>query len=373
MRALVPAVVGLMLLSACPAPDNAFLPCNSDADCSHFDSCIDGACAPTPAPDAGFVDAGFIDAGFVDAGFVDAGAPADDAGFVDAGAAGEGEGEGFDGLEHEPNDTPDQANALPAFDTDPVIVHASFQDSSDQDFFRIDLPEGNPRAFVHTLDADGLVSTCPDTLLQLFDASGTVRLARNDDGYPDDCSALPLDQLDAGEYVVEVTTFGGHTDYELAIEDDSAGCGDGAVEDLELCDDGNSDDGDGCSSACSLEDGNAFEHEPNNHIVNASGLDLGIGHGTIDPAGDVDIWQMRLFDDATNVTIRTHGGFNDDCDLDTFVELDDNSGDPIGSDDDSGGGSGCSLLVIESLAAGTYFVRVDGTGTGAYRVVTSTD
>lgn len=39
-------------------------------------------------------------------------------------------------------------------------------------------------------------------------------------------------------------------------------CGDGAIEGDEACDDGNVDDGDGCSAECALEDGFACEGEP---------------------------------------------------------------------------------------------------------------
>jgi cysteine-rich repeat protein len=64
-------------------------------------------------------------------------------------------------------------------------------------------------------------------------------------------------------YVLVASTFGGATiigDYTIAMT--TARCGDGAVNDLESCDDGNSDDGDGCSSTCTVEDGFECDDDP---------------------------------------------------------------------------------------------------------------
>jgi len=50
--------------------------------------------------------------------------------------------------------------------------------------------------------------------------------------------------------------------YELSVAADL--CGNGFVREAEECDDGNSADGDGCSSSCEVEDGYTCDGEPSN-------------------------------------------------------------------------------------------------------------
>ncbi len=101
-------------------------------------------------------------------------------------------------------------------------------------------------------------------------------------------------------------------------------CGDGVVDSGEACDDGNPLGGDGCTVACTLEEG-VLEAEPDDDPVDATLLPAGeAGFGSL-PAGDRDCWGVAVpergwisaeVDDGAEgcpdedvlVTLRTPGG-----------------------------------------------------------------
>lgn len=73
----------------------------------------------------------------------------------------------------------------------------------------------------------------------------------------------------------------------------SASCSDGIIDAAEACDDGNADDGDGCSSTCTVEEGYACVGEPSmcgpdcngNGIPDECDLDCGTASGPCDVLG----------------------------------------------------------------------------------------
>ena len=87
--------------------------------------------------------------------------------------------------------------------------------------------------------------------------------------------------------------------------------------------------------------------------------------GTINPAGDVDYFRVRISGDGT-LTVETRG------DTDTQGTLEDSSGREIASNDDGGEFAG-NFSIVRQVSAGTYYVRVEGWSdtTGDYRLVVS--
>lgn len=98
-----------------------------------------------------------------------------------------------------------------------------------------------------------------DTILELYDSTGTL-VARNDDGGLRPCSfldpnALPELLVPAGTYTLRVLSYQGQeiAGYTVEIRTVGLGCGNSVVEEPELCDDGNTANTDGCSSTCTIE------------------------------------------------------------------------------------------------------------------------
>jgi cysteine-rich repeat protein len=107
-----------------------------------------------------------------------------------------------------------------------------------------------------TLVSGGCTFESFDPFLQLLDVDGSTVLVDNDD-YDGACSRVLFEGLAAGTYYLVVressNSVGARSEfpYRLGVTVDS--CGNGARGPLEECDDGNTDDGDGCSSGCEAE------------------------------------------------------------------------------------------------------------------------
>lgn len=143
-------------------------------------------------------------------------------------------------------------------------------------------------------------------------------------------------------------------------------CGNGLLQLglLEQCDDSNTAAGDGCDSTCQLE---LFsEQEPNDTAANAQPLFKNAGKvtGNLSSGDDVDFYRFTLTETSSlNVEIvlaEVDGGScaNGDSDPDTVLYLFDSQGKILREDDDSGDGN-CSKLVLNRLAPGDYFLRVN--------------
>ncbi|MGK4009308.1 DUF4215 domain-containing protein [Sorangium sp. So ce1036] len=284
------------------------------------------------------------------------------------------------GCEVEPNDDPASANDAFALAPD-GRVRAIVGSGADVDMFSVIIPDGAVgRIRVATLDGP-LGSTCGgltiDTRVTILDA-GLATLDGNDDIAEDNyCSFLEVERLRAGDYLVRVdvspgaepptpATFG----YTLSLTLDTAVCGDGVREDPELCDDGNTIGGDGCSATCEL-DTPWPEAEPNGTAAEAGARGAlrpnALVSGAIEPLGDVDVFAFEV-PALADVRIATYDpGSLSECSqgVDTFVRLLAADGESVlESDDDSGPGA-CSLIDprvagwAAGLEPGTYYVVVE--------------
>lgn len=154
--------------------------------------------------------------------------------------------------EVEPNNDPATAQVLTG-----GMTMGSVSPADDVDYYRITVPaNGNVRAET----SDGAGGCNFDTIVTLFAPDGTTQVATNDDGGEGLCSLLDpttnadLTNLGAGDYYLAVEAVGTATGaYTLTVAIGAAGCGNGIFETGEVCDDGNTTAGDGCSPTCQVE------------------------------------------------------------------------------------------------------------------------
>ena len=189
--------------------------------------------------------------------------------------------------------------------------------------------DGQNDANVDDTDLDGRIDTIVD-----LDTNGV------DDAYDSDAASTPDADMDGDDDYLDADDDNDGTDTSLECstpgsceDDDNDGvpnyldtCGDTIVSTGEGCDDGNETNGDGCTSACLAEDGEACD---------ANG---DCDSGDCDVGGD-DVCLACVDDDGGNGTDTGCGGANDFCDEDVLgnacVECIDDAG---GNGQDSGCG-----------------------------------
>ncbi|WP_437647184.1 DUF4215 domain-containing protein [Sorangium sp. So ce362] len=281
------------------------------------------------------------------------------------------------GCEVEPNDRLTSANDAFAIAPDGRI-RAFIDPEGDVDVFSVTVPDGSiGRIRAETLDGP-LGTTCSslgvDTYVTIVDAS-LATLADHDDIASDNyCSSLVLERLSPGEYLVSVqgspTAPPGTFDYTLWLTLDTSVCGDGALEGPELCDDGNTTGGDGCSAACELDTPLA-EVEPNDIAAEADERAAlrpnALVSGAIEPLGDVDVFAIEVPSRAEILLATFSPGTLSACvqGVDTFLQLLDVDGATVLASDDDSGPEACSLIDASvapwatQLQAGTYYVSVE--------------
>jgi len=133
-------------------------------------------------------------------------------------------------------------------------------------------------------------------------------------------------------------------------------CGDSFVDDTEQCDDGAEEAGDGCSPTCQVE---VTESEPNDD-AEAAGPYADPSYALISPAGDIDYFSLSIDGGPKAVTIEAFDVGSSFCSafvMDPYLELFDENGESVASDDDGGEGY-CSKLVLPALDDGEYVVVV---------------
>jgi hypothetical protein len=250
------------------------------------------------------------------------------------------------------NETPATATALP---NTPGLdsMLGELGSPTDQDWFTVTLPvTSNLR--IQTLGVPG-GPTCQglnlDTVLTLYDSSGTNVLTSNDDAGDGFCSLITRTAQAAGTYYVEVTAapFAGVLPYPVSYRLDVSS---------------------GQLSPASFDSSGvittANEAEANNTVGTAQALgslttatDV-LGH-LAGSTGDVDYYSFTLAAPQT-VSATIQDGATALCEdslLDTKVTFLDSAGVvPPVSDEDSGPGL-CSRLSM-TLPAGTYLVKVEG-------------
>ncbi|WP_437622677.1 DVUA0089 family protein [Sorangium sp. So ce1151] len=281
------------------------------------------------------------------------------------------------GCEVEPND--DFASANDAFAVAPDgQIRAFIDPEADVDVFSVTVPDGAVgRLRAQTLDGP-LGTTCSslgvDTYVTIFDGALATIEAHDDIADDNYCSYLVLDKLSAGEYFVSVQVSPAAEpaafDYTLSLTLDTAVCGDGALEDPELCDDGNTTGGDGCSAACEL-DTPLPEVEPNSTAAEADERGAlrpnELVSGAIEPLGDVDVFAFEVPRLAEIQLATFSPGSLSDCHqgVDTFIQLLDVDGETALASDDDSGPEACSLIDASiapwatQLRPGTYYVTVE--------------
>jgi cysteine-rich repeat protein len=177
--------------------------------------------------------------------------------------------------------------------------------------------------------------------------------------------------LEAGRYYLALSLDSGDipSSYSVLLSEDEGGgqngsCGDGIRDFGEGCDDGNTEAGDGCDPNCQPELGDDAQ---GNTREEAAAIALGQATpAAINEGGDFDYYAFTT-EAAGEYQIETSG------DTDVYCHLEDAVGEEIETDDDSGEGMNCQII-IELTANTGYFVKVRGfseTRVGAYSLTIS--
>lgn len=224
-----------------------------------------------------------------------------------------------------------------------------------------------------------------DNALELYEADLVTLRGRKTFGAANDCAEITVDDafarnLPTGAYYLVVRPEGGQTGpLTLRVTILNPACGNGRIESRanEACDDGNTANGDGCSSTCQFEGNVLLEVEPNSDIAGAqaSGAVTATTRtiaGSIDPVADVDFYAFTVPAGATRALVaRTYSNVGDPTSctgIDTRLALYDSAGTEITSNDDTSipTSSVCSEISeastpgvgVNALAPGTYYLEV---------------
>jgi len=138
-------------------------------------------------------------------------------------------------------------------------------------------------------------------------------------------------------------------------------CGDGYRDPGESCDGGNDRRGDGCDDRCEVE---AVETGDNDTLAEADAFEAPF-FGEISPAGDQDYVTFDVASAAT-IVVETRSIGDEACArgmLDSVLELYDDDGDVLDTDDDGGDGT-CSRVSVTTAQPVTYHVRVSASPSG---------
>ena len=279
--------------------------------------------------------------------------------------------------EVEPNNTSQTGTLLGQPDK---LARGAFAAAGDEDYWRITLAQRSD-ILIETFDEMG-PDKCDtmDTVVELRAMNGNTILASDDDGGVGSCSLIDPNLVGAarglarGDYFVRVrlySTTATAAAYHLRVRL-IAVCGNNIRESTEMCDDGNTTDGDGCQSSCTLPA--QLETEPNDDgsVMTGGGTtgnDFSIASaGTpltsdalfdakIMPAGDEDVWAVRNATAAPRLlTVSTLGPMQ--CgSMDTYVHIRDAAGLSVAADDDSGDGN-CSQVSYTVPAMTTVYAHV---------------
>lgn len=133
-------------------------------------------------------------------------------------------------------------------------------------------------------------------------------------------------------------------------------CGDYIVDAGEQCDDGNQAPTDGCDAACQVVESGT---EPNDTRETASPLAEPY-FGAIAPEADVDFIAVTLTAESSTILASTFDFGDGGCALDkidTVLDVLNDQGDVLASDDDGGDGL-CASVVASGLGAGTHYIAV---------------
>ncbi len=252
--------------------------------------------------------------------------------FVSTGAFASGGGAG------EPDDMPEQATAMDATER---IAERALERQGDVDWYAVravDVPYVEDGEVMLTIQTSG--ST--DTYIELYGPDDVYSLIAENDDYRDGNARVTV-PVDAGAtYYAAVRGFADSSTGPYALE-------------------------------TSYYVAQLDPFEPDNTMENATPIALGehaTGH-TLVPSDDVDwyVVDVNTLPEPFIISFRTQG------ELDTVIELYDEFGSLIGSDDDSGGNGNANLLHLVN-APQTFYVLVrtfSGSAEGPYALSVTRD
>ena len=291
--------------------------------------------------------------------------------------------------------------------TEVVGIYASLDPAGDEDVFKFTNPGPDAQYITfETWNVDpaamlGVGVPCGsntiDTIINIRDAAGTL-LAQNDDrsSSPHErCSVVTYGLLPGQTVYVHVTEWEDSdaiTRYALVATWADVPCGNGALEIGEQCDDGNTDDGDGCSATCKLE-GSIFETEPNedgspstggtgidgNDFATANADIIGaitgdtLIVGSINPAGDEDVFAFTNPGTATVMvqldtwSLSPGRGVGSTCStvIDTGLHVRDADATSLASSDNRTAADRCASLSFPLAPGETRYAHVTENGDDA--------
>jgi cysteine-rich repeat protein len=289
------------------------------------------------------------------------------------------------GCEIEPNNLASMANDFKTLAVNNV-VKGTIKPLADLDVYTVTVPAGQT-GVITAVTLDGLTSACAnnteDSFITITDING-VSLVAADGGAPGKCAQAQATALPSGDYFIEVKSGSGtQFSYSLSIQVQFVVCGNGTKEPGEQCDDSNTVNGDGCSSACLIEV--ATEIEPNNTaaqaLVNGVFPTNELWAGAISPVGDNDYYLLHL-NAISDLRIETFDGLGvGSCvGIDTKIYLYATDGTTLLDSDDDSGINTCSLIDStvaahvgsRHLLPANYYLRVqrylDSAVIAAYQV-----
>jgi cysteine-rich repeat protein len=136
-------------------------------------------------------------------------------------------------------------------------------------------------------------------------------------------------------------------------------CGNGAVEGVEQCDDGNTTPGDGCDAACMAEISTAVDEvEPNDDPAEATVVPSlpAFLNGAVTTGGDQDFFRIVITGrDLLLETFDSNGPGSCAAGTDTILELRSADGVTVVAVDDDGGLGTCSRIELHGIAPGVYY------------------
>jgi len=277
----------------------------------------------------------------------------------------------FEGAaELEPNNTVANATPLITAGNSQATLLGSISSGTDVDIYSIVVPAGYS-VFAEVNDGAG---GCPNRgSVRLRDTDGTTSLAYDTaNGPAGTCGQISPQRyvgarfLPGGTYTLEVSGTAGSAAYHLTARVLAPGCGDGVVSGTDVCDDGNTMNGDGCSSSCLLE-GNS-EVEPNGTTSSATPVTASstgtVVLGVLSSSSDIDYFSV-VVPAGYHVLAEVSDG-RGGCANAGSVRLLGSTGSTLVSDTTDGPGS-CGRVspgadtAARALAAGTYYIQVYGT------------
>ncbi len=264
--------------------------------------------------------------------------------------------------EQEPNHGAELAHRLPVL---PYSVRGSL-DGDDQDSL---LLFANDRPFIN-LFCDG------PTRIHIFrlvaDQTRSLEGMTLEPTVGQDCPSWPRTDLAVlgGQLLVSLEPLqsqapGQSISWRLEAALDGQTCSDGIVDYIEECDDGNTFNGDGCSSSCLLEDLDESLHNDRRSI--ASNTHFGSTSAFLRPS-DTDWFRLDVDSSRAGpatLVIRGQTASGDPRTIDAMISLYDVGGKLLASAGKDGLGNPMLSGAATVLEAGTYFIEVRA-GMGRY-------